>query len=157
MKKVLFQSIALSVWSALTAVGWNHFSPWRIPLRQGGAFDIAAARGEWRRISTLEAKQLYDGGATIFVDARPRGDYEQGTVQGAFSLPADAFDTWYPNFEMQVPPMGVDHVIFCSGGTCTDSVQVANQLKDRGWERLWVMEDGYDAWLKAGYPVEAPP
>jgi len=156
MRALLLRAFVLFAWSALTAFGWNRFSPWGVPVTRGGAFDLAAARGGWHPISLLEAKELFDGNATVFVDARPRSEYAAGTIQGSFSLPSDDFEAAYPEIEMMVPPVGVDHVIFCSGGTCTDSVFVADQLKERGYERLWVLRDGYDAWARQSYPTEVP-
>lgn len=152
----------LLVWSALTALGWNLLSPWGIPLTRGGIFDIAAEQGGWLRISLLDAKDFFEQGA-IFIDARPMEEQKTGTIRGALSLPADELETVYPEFEMKVlgmgggpGPMNMDHVVFCTGGTCTDSVVVADWLTEIGYERVWVMEEGYDTWLAQSLPVEVP-
>jgi rhodanese-related sulfurtransferase len=165
MRRILVQSVLLVAWSVATALGWNALSPWGVPLTRGGVFDIAAEKGGWRRISILDARDVYDQELTIFIDARPKDEYQRGTIQGSLFLPADEFDRYYyeEDFESKIlmrgggpGPMNADHIVFCSGGTCTDSVVVAEQLTELGYERVWVMEDGYDAWLNQDDPVEVP-
>jgi rhodanese-related sulfurtransferase len=164
MKRLVLQSVLLLCWSALTAVGWNLVSPWGIPLTRGGVFDIEAAEGGWRKISILDAWDLYQNGA-IFIDARPIWEFKEGTIEQAYPLPVDDFEAYYPRFEMlyppppmgaDLPPTGLDHVTFCTGGACTDSVLVARWLTERNHQRVWVMEEGYETWLEQGYPVGDP-
>ena len=45
-------------------------------------------------------------------------------------------------------------MIYCQGGTCTDSIAVGQKLRELGFQRLHVFEDGYPAWVEAGYEIE---
>jgi rhodanese-related sulfurtransferase len=155
--RVILRTIIILAWSVGTALVWNAARSEGIPLTRGGILNIIAQREGFAFIILPEAKVKYDNGA-IFIDARPREEQEaEGTIFGAFSLPAPAFDEWYPEIEMQVAPIGMDHVIFCSGGTCTDSIDVAKRLREMGWERVFVMEEGYQDWAAAGYAVQEEP
>jgi len=155
VKRVILRTVLIIAWSVGTALVWNATRSQGLPLTEGGVLSILAEKEGFACIMLPEAKEKYDAGA-IFIDARPMDEQDEGTIFGAFSLPAPAFDEWYPEIEMQVPPIGVDHVIFCSGGTCTDSIDVAKGLRERGFEQVFVMEEGYEAWLEQGYPTGDP-
>jgi rhodanese-related sulfurtransferase len=155
--RVIVRSVIILAWSVGTALVWNAARSEGIPLSQGGILNIIAQREGFAFIILPEAKTKYDNGA-IFIDARPREEQEaEGTIFGAYPLPAPSFEEWYPEIEMQVPHIGMDHVVFCSGETCTDSIDVAKKLRARGWEQVFVMEEGFQDWAAAGYDVQQDP
>jgi rhodanese-related sulfurtransferase len=47
------------------------------------------------------AKQIYDSGEAVFVDARSREDYEEGHIKGAVSLPVGQFHDFIEAFKAQ--------------------------------------------------------
>lgn len=106
-----------------------------------------------RMISLATALEIHHQPDAQFVDARNREDFARGHVEGARLLP------WaeLARKRGEGAPGGLDPaaptVVYCSGLDCDSSRLVASELLRRGFERVSIMEAGYDAWEAAGYPV----
>ncbi len=100
-----------------------------------------------------QAKEIYDQGAALFVDARPQALYEQGHIRGAVSLPVRRFFEVIDAFRDQYP-LSTWIVTYCSGRECEDSHELAQYLLEEGYERVNVFIDGYAAWEGMAFPVE---
>lgn len=106
-------------------------------------------------ITLEQAASLFSQGAP-FVDARRREDYDAGHVEGAFWIAPETFMGGVPeaiNFMDPQAPV----VIYCSGGNCDASHNVATLLQQAGFTRCHVMTDGYPAWHAAGKPTASGP
>jgi rhodanese-related sulfurtransferase len=99
------------------------------------------------------AKQIYDTGKILFVDARSREDYEDGHIRGAVSLPLGQFDELIDAF---IDQHSLDQpiVTYCSGRTCEDSHHLAQLLLDFGFNDVKVFIDGFPGWQAEDYPIE---
>lgn len=105
-----------------------------------------------REIELPEARALFDRGV-LFVDARDFSDYEAGHIRGAVSLPAR--EIWERLGEFQAAhPARTPLVAYCSGRECSDSHDLARDLRDAGYEDVKVYVDGYPAWESEGLPIE---
>jgi len=151
--------LGLAVIAAFTV---NYFSPTGISLV--GQWDeskgiITANAKDDVVVVDLEiddvkiAKQIYDIGKAVFVDARSREDYEDGHIKGAVSLPVGQFDESIDAFHDQYSTSS-SIVIYCSGRTCEDSHRLAHLLLDEGYTNVTIMIDGYPGWGSEGYPIE---
>lgn len=111
-------------------------------------------------LTLAEAKQLFDRGQAegiFFIDARHAGEYAAGHIAGAMHLPPEAFGG-------PPPAKAVDYlsgqivIVYCGGGLCDASKNVAKYLQQLGIPAaVYVFEDGYPAWADAGYPTETGP
>ncbi len=110
----------------------------------------------FRPIALEDARALFNNGRAIFVDARPREEYEAGHVAGAFWLPFEAFAAGRPRV-LDLLSAEVPLVIYCEGGDCHVSTQVAEMLADYGFRDLRVLTDGWPAWKTAQLPEETGP
>ena len=99
------------------------------------------------------AREIYDSGSAVFVDARTREDYRDGHISGAVSFPAYAFEEHIDAFKMKYPPF-LTIVTYCTGRECDDSHVLARRLLDEGYTDVRVFIDGYPAWEELGHPVE---
>lgn len=99
------------------------------------------------------AKQVYDQGAALFVDARSETDFNAGHIKGAVSLPVGEFEMNIEAFLNQYPP-DQDIIVYCSGRTCEDSHHLAEMLIEFDYGNVSVMIDGFTGWMEKGYPVE---
>ena len=99
------------------------------------------------------AKQIYDSGKAIFVDARSTDNYKDGHIKGAVSLPVGRFDEAVEAFKDQYS-IESTIVTYCSGRTCNDSHHLAQLLFEHGYVNVSVFIDGYPGWEGEGYPVE---
>ncbi|MFQ5485111.1 MAG: rhodanese-like domain-containing protein [Desulfobacterales bacterium] len=103
--------------------------------------------------SVVQAKAIFDKGGALFVDARSRGNYEDGHIPGAISLPVGEFSKQIESFLNQ-HPSDQPLVIYCSGRTCDDSHNLALLLLEAGFTDVRIFIDGFPGWEAEGYRVE---
>ncbi len=162
MQKTIKEICSILILATITAFAVNQFSPVGLPLM--GQWDEsegvvradpkAAAAWIGREIEAVEvAKQYYDRGEVVFIDARSADDYSKGHVTGAISLPVGEFDEHINAFLDQYSPQQA-MIIYCTGRSCQDSHHVAEMMMDFGYEKVSVMIDGFPGWEAKGYPVE---
>ncbi len=162
MMRTLKESGILIFVSMVTAFAVNYFSPVGIALI--GHWDaepgvVTAFPNNDNFSADLEigdlklAKEMYDSGSFLFVDARSPEDFEAGHIKDAISLPIGHFDDGIHDFLDQYAP-DTRIVTYCSGRNCGDSHQLAQILLDFGYSRVNVLIDGFSEWKAEGYPVE---
>ena len=100
------------------------------------------------------AKEIFDKGNAVFVDARARDIYDEGHIKGAVSLPVNRFDELFFDFTKDYPT-STPIITYCSGRECEDSHALAQHLFEAGYTQVSVFVDGYPGWLEKGYPIEA--
>jgi rhodanese-related sulfurtransferase len=109
----------------------------------------------WVEIAPEEARALFDRGA-LFIDARRTSVYRDGHIARARSMAvweADADDkvkAFYEEGHDSKAPI----VVYCSGGDCEDSHQLAQKLYGAGFDAVFVYKDGFPDWQRRGWPVE---
>jgi rhodanese-related sulfurtransferase len=94
-------------------------------------------------------KQLMDAGEKlILIDMRPAKEYQQSRLPGARSLPFAEL----ANRVDEVPKTG-RVVLYCD---CKpyDIADRAVFLEYRGYRNIFIMPEGYQGWVKLGYPTE---
>ena len=145
-----------------TAFTFNYFSPMGIALigqwdESQGVITAKTKNDVVEDDLEIEdikvAKQIYDNGEAVFVDARSSEDYEDGHIRSAVSLPIGKFDGLIDAFRDQYSS-DIVIITYCSGRTCDDSHRLAQLLLDEGYANVSVMVDGYPVWEEEGYPVE---
>jgi rhodanese-related sulfurtransferase len=101
-------------------------------------------------IHLAEAYQLFLQGKPFF-DARHKPQYDEGHIENAILAPMDEFNERLPEL---LPFKTETVVIYCSGGQCDASHNLAILLRQAGFTNLHIMVDGYKEWEQAGYPVQ---
>lgn len=160
MKKIVRELLILCGLAAVVAFTVNALSPRGIALF--GDWDtkkgVVTAKTKndavdhAREIELPAARALHDQGA-LFVDARDPADYEAGHIKGAVSLPAR--EVWDRLADFQAAhPAQTPIVAYCSGRECSDSHDLARDLRDAGYLDVKVFVDGYPVWKGEGLPVE---
>jgi len=154
-------AVLLSI-AITTAIAVNFFSPKRIAFF--GEWDTS--RGvitakpkddfvvhELEIEDMLTAKEIYDRGDAIFVDARAAEEFKDGHIKGAVSLPPYRLEEFIDKFKDEFPTYMMI-VTYCSGRECDDSHMLAQYLLREGYTDIRVFIDGYSGWKKVGYPIE---
>jgi len=159
---VFKEAALLVVFSILLSVLVNAISPKGIPWK--GQWDLSqgvvrakptmpeeagAAKTE---IQLEEAIEKYEAGK-LFLDARSTGEYTEGHIKGAVSLSVENFWEQIGDFQSQYP-QNTPVVCYCNGLECTDSHDLAENLRGLGYTEVVVFTDGFPVWEGEGLPVE---
>ncbi len=103
-------------------------------------------------IGFKEAWDAFDAGSTVFIDARPAGEYALGHIRGALNVPYLMRQKSLPALKRRVAssrPL----IVYCDGEDCEQSGRLSGVLLRAGWRHVRVFKDGYPAWLESGMPV----
>lgn len=104
-----------------------------------------------KAIDTETAKRLFDMKAATFIDARQEETYMKGHIPGAVCMYAEAFDSYVPQL-MQIPT-DRQIVIYCNGGECDLSHELAEKILAIGLHRkVVVYTGGTEEWKAKNYP-----
>ena len=148
-------SVALaSVVNMLSPKGIALVGQWDTALGVINANPTGMTEGKPQEIDSVAlAKEIFDKGEVLFVDARSSDNYKEGHIQGAISLPVGQFDERIESFLNRYSP-NQSIVTYCSGRTCEDSHHLAQFLSDAGFTHVRIFIDGFPGWESEGYPIE---
>jgi rhodanese-related sulfurtransferase len=106
---------------------------------------------EMARISVGELDQLLrDGERPTIVDVRSPASQQAGRIPGALTISHHDIQTFA--FDA---PIGGEVIVYCACPNEASAALVAKQLMQRGYQRVRPLTGGIDAWVAAGYSVEA--
>jgi rhodanese-related sulfurtransferase len=100
-------------------------------------------------LAAERVKQLLDAGEKIIlIDMRPAKEYQQSRLPGARSLPLPEVASRFG----EIPKSG-RVVLYCD---CKpyDIADRAVFLEYRGYRNIFIMPEGYQGWIKRGYPTD---
>ena len=108
------------------------------------------ASGELISVGTEGAKAIFEEDGALFIDARPKRLFDQGSIAGALLIP----DTHFERYQGRLPrDVHQPVVIFCQGYKCDKSAIVAQEMKKLGYTHITLYPAGYPAWKAAGLPT----
>lgn len=101
-----------------------------------------------------DAALAFDEHKAIFVDARPKIEYDSGHIQGALLLPWEEREKYLPEIEKKVSkerPV----IVYCDESeNCDLSKKVSGYLLQHGWKHVTYYKDGYNSWAnERGMPT----
>lgn len=103
-------------------------------------------------ITLAQARALYEQNV-MFVDARSLAEFTESHVEGAVHLPLEALEGGARPDALAVLDPSAKIVIYCGGGDCHASHDVAIRLNALGFASCYVLKEGFPAWKAAGYEV----
>ena len=155
---IVLKALVLVLIGAGAGIVYNAYSEAGIPLRTPDRIRVLD-RVSWNlhveglRITKEEAKQAFDEGKALFIDARVPRAYAGGHILGAINIPMPAHEDAIRKMLGDVEKNRLI-VTYCSGGSCQNSYTLARQLtKDFGFTRAKAFYEGWNAWFWANYPV----
>lgn len=82
----------------------------------------------------------------MFIDARNAEEYGQGHIR-------DAKNIFAPDFEKHIPeiiglPRDKRIIVYCGGGACELSHEVAANMKNLGFQHVYVFAGGWNEWTR---------
>ncbi len=155
--KILGQSARVMVLALILAGAAVIFRPTLRPMLSGSqpvqAESARLAQGQAPYISLADARSQFESGAALFADARPLKAYRMGHIKDAMNLDPYEFDAWSGNFFSQ---FSADTLIiaYCDGAMCPLSSELAEKLIALGYEKVFVLKNGWHLWKAAHLPTE---
>ncbi|HMU80316.1 MAG TPA: molybdopterin-synthase adenylyltransferase MoeB [Microthrixaceae bacterium] len=111
---------------------------------------LNAAKAEIREVSTAEAEEMIDGGATL-LDVREADEFEQGAVPGSVFLPRGHLES---QVEGRLGDKAGPVVVMCAGGV--RSAFAARTLGELGYTDVVSMAGGFNRWKDEGRNWRVP-
>jgi CRP-like cAMP-binding protein/rhodanese-related sulfurtransferase len=134
--------------SLILAIIFNYSNPNGIAF-----FPQFPDRSSFPTISPSVLRQEASRGETLILDASPANFYKKRHIKGAVNVPLAIFDIVYlMTFNKETKEKKI--VIY--GGTVSKfyDLELAEKLRLRGQEHIWILKGGLAAWERMGYPVE---
>jgi rhodanese-related sulfurtransferase len=154
MNDRLMQSLQRAAGIVLLGIGAglaaNQISPRGLPLI---ALTKPAATAQ-EFIPLDQAKQLWDSGASLFLDAREPDDYAAGHIGNALNLPVLSFAQHFPGIAPMLAPDS-SLILYCDGQECDLSHRLAEILRQQGYTNVQILFNGWTAWRQAGLPASS--
>ena len=149
----LVRLIVLGLGSLLIGIIVNGFHSrgihWKILLLSLPGLSQQAG---WHFVSSDEAFASFLQDHVIFVDSRPRDDYEIDHIPGARSVPF--FDYFRNPAMMNQEDAEARYILYDQERNSRQVRLLARQLARDGYRQVTVMRGGFVEWLYKGYPSE---
>ncbi len=149
------QALLLFGITLLLGTAAQFVSPARIPWREDWSSRVQtkALQAGLALAETEDVRALIAEGAALLFDARPVKDYDTGRLPGALPFPDTRRVEYYPEYaDLLTESQRV--VVYCSGKTCDESLQLAFFLRSHGHTNLVLYVGGFSAWQEAGGEIE---
>lgn len=119
---------------------------------EGSDLPVIPEIGRPLQMQLPAVKKLFDANAAVIIDARTPEEYAEGHIPGSVNMPYDAVVTDPARLEA-FDAQGKPIIVYCGGGTCEVSMNLAFAMIQAGHSKLLVFMGGWPEWQGAGYPV----
>jgi len=113
---------------------------------------VMAAKQQIIEVSLNDAEKSILA-ASVLIDVREPGEYQQGHIAGAVNIPRGMLE-FKMDTTAELEPRDTAVVIYCK--TSGRAALSAAALKDMGYTNVVSISGGYDAWVDAGKPIVKP-
>ncbi|MES2766141.1 MAG: rhodanese-like domain-containing protein [Bacteroidota bacterium] len=96
-----------------------------------------------KEIRYEQAKLLFDK-KVLFMDARDAGHHAEGNIPGSINIDVQDFQANIP--KVIGLPREQPVVVYCGGGNCDLSHELANNLSALGFKKVFVYTGGWEEW-----------
>jgi len=105
-------------------------------------------------VSQDEARQIFEAGVALFVDAREAEYFAEGHIPGAVNVPFSPVD---PALDGMIAKLPRDRrlVVYCEGVHCPLAEELGEYLRDAGVLNFVIFPEGIEGWRAAGLAEEA--
>ncbi|MBA4313653.1 MAG: hypothetical protein C0417_13595 [Chlorobiaceae bacterium] len=108
---------------------------------------------EYYTVITLsQLQRLLKENRGLLIDARNAEDYMQGHIGNAINIPALEIDNHFS--EIVAIPRDTLMLLYCNNADCDLAHLLADFLRDLEFKKIYIYENGWDGWIKAGMPVD---
>ncbi len=100
------------------------------------------------------AREKFSSHTAFFIDARPAEEYLKDHIQGAQNLYPGDFDEQAGKVLIDLPGDALI-ITYCDGEKCTLSAELAQKLKQIGFENVRVLFNGWSVWKNHRLPSDS--
>ena len=108
------------------------------------------ARAQIKSIDIEEARRMLEKPGTVLLDVREGDEWRQGHIPQAVGIPRGFLEL---RVEEKVPDHKAPIILQCASGT--RSLLAARALREMGYENLYNLTGGFNAWKDRGLPWTA--
>lgn len=101
----------------------------------------------FKNIDVLEAYKLLEDKQAVLVDIRDPGSYTMACPQNSFHLTNDTIVNFMDEVDFETPVM-----VICYHGVSSQGA--AQYLINQGFDEVYSIDGGFEAWKRAGLPIE---
>lgn len=102
----------------------------------------------------ISAEKLFDEVAEhsdlLIIDARHKGDRNQGYIEGSVSLPDT--DTDCQSLAKIIPAYENPVMFYCNGVMCERSSNAIHKATSCGYKKIYWLRGGFNEWKAKGFP-----
>ncbi len=120
-------------------------------VKAAGADTLATPAVKLAEVDFAEVDNFFRNELATFVDARETQDFAKGHIPGAMNITVDGYKAGKQKLSV---PKGSLVVVYCSGGDCELSHDLAKLLAKAGFKKLRIYSGGFKEWDDLGQPVE---
>ncbi len=119
---------------------------------------VAAAKAAVPQVTVDQAREGQAAGTMLLVDVRDIRELEtEGRIPGAVHAPRGMLEFWVdPSSPYHRPVFATDATLVLVCALSWRSALAAKALQDMGMANVADLDGGFDAWVKAGAPVDRP-
>jgi len=141
---ILAISLALSAYAS-----WVLAVRGPAPARSGA---VAAPSDGLPLIRLAEARALWEGPATLFIDVRSEADFSFDHVPGAIHLPEGEVERRLPELRPRLERASAI-VVYCTSPDCGKALWVALRLRNAGLLQTRIFPEGWNEWVTSEQPT----
>ena len=108
------------------------------------------ARSQIKSIDIDEARRMLEKSGTVLLDVRESDEWRQGHIPQAVGIPRGFLEL---RVEEKVPDHKAPVIVQCASGT--RSLLAARSLREMGYENIYNLTGGFNAWKDRGLPWTA--
>src|SRR5579864_5118236 len=105
------------------------------------------ARASIKQIDAEQARKMLEQSGTVLVDVRESDEWRQGHIPQALGIPRGFLEL---RIEEKVPDHKTPVILQCASGT--RSLLAARALREMGYENVYNLNGGFNAWKDKGLP-----
>ncbi len=105
------------------------------------------ARAAVKQVGVEEARDLMEKSGAVVVDVRESDEWRQGHIPEAIFIPRGFLEL---RVEEKIPDHKAPVIVQCASGT--RSLLASRTLREMGYENLYNMNGGFNAWKDKGLP-----
>ncbi|NOY70581.1 MAG: rhodanese-like domain-containing protein [Deltaproteobacteria bacterium] len=152
LQKAICQAAAITALAVICALIFNYFRPGGLDLFHFQAPETTDKAEKDRVIPLDMAAALFADKKAMFLDARPASLYAKGHIKGALSLPWAEAEEKFMDIAEKLPE-DKTIITYCDGMACDLSTDLADFLRDMGFENVRILINGWSLWEKNKLPM----